>query len=87
MMDKKRYFESVLEYIDNLSDEEFDALLTEAGIEKCPYEEFQKKYESKPYTSYIKTTNSLSISSLKNLNVFNLVGDAAWLILDKQQVL
>jgi hypothetical protein len=38
-MDVKQYFEAVQEYINNLSEEEMDQLLIEAGIEKCPYEE------------------------------------------------
>ncbi|MBU5437775.1 hypothetical protein KQI42_07135 [Tissierella sp. MSJ-40] len=77
MMNKKEYFDSVLNFIDNLSDEEFDALLIESGIEKCPYEDFKQKYESKPYHHDIKATSSLSIPSLENLNLFSMEGDAA----------
>lgn len=76
-MSKKKYFESVLNYIDSLTDEEFDELLIRSGIEKCPYEDFIKKYESKHYERFVKSTSSLSISNLKNLNVFDIVGDAA----------
>jgi hypothetical protein len=38
-MDSKRYFEEVSQKINNMSDEEFDQLLLESGLEKCPYEE------------------------------------------------
>lgn len=37
-MDVKRYSKIVCDYIDNLSDSEFDLILKESGIEKCPYE-------------------------------------------------
>ena len=38
-MNSKDYFKKVNDFIDNLSDEEFDKLLKESGLEKCPYEE------------------------------------------------
>lgn len=38
-MDIKTYFSEVREKIEKLSDEEFDQLLLESGLEKCPYEE------------------------------------------------
>lgn len=76
-MDKKQYFDSVLNYIDNLTDEEFDAILIESGLEECPYEDFTKKSESKQYKSYIMSTNSFKISSLENFNIFNVGVDAA----------
>jgi len=38
-MDIKNYSKKVFDYIDNLSDEEFDAMLVRAGIENCPFEE------------------------------------------------
>lgn len=38
-MDIKKYGQKVLDYIDNLSDEEFDQMLIRAGIENCPFED------------------------------------------------
>jgi len=38
-MDIKKYGDDVFKYIDILSDEEFDAMMVRAGIEKCPLEE------------------------------------------------
>jgi hypothetical protein len=38
-MDSKKYFKEVAQKINNMSDEEFDQLLVDSGIEKCPYEE------------------------------------------------
>jgi len=35
-MDIKEYSKTVINYIDNLSDEEFDKLLKESGLGKCP---------------------------------------------------
>jgi hypothetical protein len=35
-MNIKEYSEKVIDYIDNLSDEEFDRLLKESGLEKYP---------------------------------------------------
>ena len=32
----KEYFEETIELLNNLTDEEFDNLLIESGIEKCP---------------------------------------------------
>ena len=64
-MDKEKYFESVLNYIDNLTDEEFDELLIRSGIEECPYEDFTKKYESKHYESFVVTTNSFQFKKFE----------------------
>jgi len=36
-MDINKYFDGIEKFIDNLSDEQFDALMIECGIEKCPY--------------------------------------------------
>ncbi|MGJ0846454.1 hypothetical protein ACR77J_07190 [Tissierella praeacuta] len=35
---RAKYFNKINEYIANLPDKEFDELLIECGIEKCPYE-------------------------------------------------
>jgi hypothetical protein len=34
---EKEYYEKIHEYLESLSDEEFDNLLKESGSEKCPY--------------------------------------------------
>ena len=34
----KSYFDEVFEILDNMSDEDFDKLLIESGIDNCPYE-------------------------------------------------
>lgn len=62
MIDKKEYFDSVLNFIDNLSDEEFDKLLIESGIEECPYENINKKYERlvKVYFSNVHKKGEIS---------------------------
>jgi len=36
-MDIKKYGEEVIAHIDAMSDEEFNKLLEEAGLEECPY--------------------------------------------------
>ena len=38
-MDIEIYSKKVLDYIDSLSDEEFDEMLLRAGIENCPFED------------------------------------------------
>lgn len=38
-MDIKNYSKKISDFIDNLSDEEFDAMLVRAGIENCPFED------------------------------------------------
>ena len=49
------YFERISKKLDELSDEEFDRLLTRAGIENCPYEpdESIKQYSEK-YNEFFK---------------------------------
>ena len=37
-MDIKQYSREVLELLDNLTDDEFDSLLLDAGLDKCPFE-------------------------------------------------
>ncbi len=41
----KSYFDEVFEILDNMSDEDFDKLLIESGIENCPYEPQQFELE------------------------------------------
>ena len=38
-MDSEKYFKEVAQKINNMSDEEFDQLLVDSGIENCPDEE------------------------------------------------
>lgn len=38
-MDIESYGKSVSDYFDNLTDEDFDAMLIRAGIENCPFED------------------------------------------------
>lgn len=76
-MDVKKYFEVVKEYLHDLSDEEFDTVLIESGIEECPFEDFKRVYGRESYQSLIKPTDSFSICQLKGLNKFTLEGDAA----------
>ena len=38
-MDIKQYSQKVIKFIDNLTDEEFDQLLINTGIEECPFED------------------------------------------------
>ena len=45
-MDTSKYFEEVNRFIDNLSDEEFDDLLKESGIDNCPYEDYRKEFKT-----------------------------------------
>lgn len=40
-MDIKQYSKEVMQSIDSLTDEQFDKLLIEAGIEKCPLEKIE----------------------------------------------
>lgn len=40
-MNMEGYFDRIKYAIDNMSDEEFDLLLLDSGIEDCPYEELR----------------------------------------------
>lgn len=40
-MNMNGYFERIKNAIDSMSDEEFDLLLVESGIENCPFEELE----------------------------------------------
>ena len=40
--DIKRYFEKVSKDLDELTNEEFEQLLIQSGIKKCPFEECTK---------------------------------------------
>jgi hypothetical protein len=43
-MNTKDYFDEVNEKLNSMSDEEFDQLLIECGIEDCPYEDEWDRY-------------------------------------------
>ncbi|MFD2368520.1 hypothetical protein ACFSO0_00610 [Brevibacillus sp. GCM10020057] len=43
-MDIKKYTKQILDRLDSMNDEEFDQLLLDAGIEKCPFEESDSSY-------------------------------------------
>lgn len=70
-MDIKQYFEEIRKEIANLTDDEFNQLLVEAGIESCPFEDevvFQHlEYSNKRavYYSgkYYSCSNQFEISS------------------------
>lgn len=59
-MDVKEYFKTINEYIDNLTDEEFDALLIKSGINQCPYEEEETAYFeiNFPNTEFVYTNKN-----------------------------
>lgn len=79
-MDVKLYFETINEFIDDLSDEDFDSLLLRAGIEDCPYDECEDEFVRTTtlvsYKTQIKSTQSRVIGSLKDMNIFKM-GDVA----------
>lgn len=55
-----RYFSELFEKFDNLSDEEFDELLLESGIEDCPYD---TSMHSKSTSSRFKEVYGIKFST------------------------
>jgi ATP-dependent protease HslVU (ClpYQ) ATPase subunit len=57
----REYFSKVNKYIDNLSDEEFHALLIKSGLEKCPYvKDFTNEEQEKH--------NKMIVEQLQDIN-------------------
>lgn len=53
-MNIKQYSKDVCEYIDNLTDEEFDELLLGSGIENCPYEDIDDEAKIEQWVTILK---------------------------------
>lgn len=78
-MDIKEYSKSVCDFIDNLSDEEFDQILIESGLESCPFKDYEEiinislEIPNSEQWVYMKTDAYYINSQDNNFNQYNKV--------------
>ena len=71
-MEIKKYFEEVRQSLEKLTDEEFEQLLIDSGIEKCPYmdEVIMENLEYSKQASVYNQQNELYNSALQYITTY-----------------